>query len=43
MMIHSLEEFLSETYGVEYSDYKAAVPGKFVPADLLDDMPWNQK
>jgi hypothetical protein len=32
-----------EEYGQEYVDYKAAVPGKFLPADLLDDMPWNQK
>ncbi|KAG7364685.1 protein-S-isoprenylcysteine methyltransferase [Nitzschia inconspicua] len=37
------EDFLMEEYGQEYIDYKAAVPGKFVPADLLDDMPWNQK
>ena len=36
------EDFLTQEYGQEYMDYKEAVPGKFVPADLFDDMPWNQ-
>jgi protein-S-isoprenylcysteine O-methyltransferase Ste14 len=35
-------DYLMEEYGQEYSDYKAAVPGKFVPEGLLDDMPWNK-
>jgi len=37
------EEFLMDVYGQEYADYKISVPGKFLPADLMDDMPWNQK
>ena len=37
------EDFLLDTYGPEYAEYKANVPGKFLPPDLLDDMPWNQK
>jgi protein-S-isoprenylcysteine O-methyltransferase Ste14 len=37
------EDFLLDTYGQEYAEYKANVSGKFLPPDLLDDMPWNQK
>jgi hypothetical protein len=36
-------DYLIEEYDQEYIDYMAAVPGKFLPADLLDDMPWNQE
>lgn len=38
----TFSEYLMEEYGQEYSEYMSAVPGKFIPADLLDDMPWNQ-
>jgi protein-S-isoprenylcysteine O-methyltransferase Ste14 len=37
------EIFLMDTYGADYAQYKADVPGKFLPPDLLDGMPWNQK
>lgn len=37
------EDFLIAKYGIDYTEYMEKVPGKFFPADLLDDLPWNKK
>jgi protein-S-isoprenylcysteine O-methyltransferase Ste14 len=37
------EDFLIAKYGINYTEYMEDVPGRFLPADLLADMPWNKK
>ena len=37
------EDFLVGKYGINYTEYMEKVPGKFIPADLMADMPWNKK
>jgi protein-S-isoprenylcysteine O-methyltransferase Ste14 len=37
------EEALSKKYAGQYESYKERVPGKFVPQQLLDLLPWMQE
>lgn len=37
------EEYLLDSYGQAYYDYMQRVPGKFLPADLMESMPWNNR
>jgi protein-S-isoprenylcysteine O-methyltransferase Ste14 len=36
------ELYLLDSYGQAYYDYMQRVPGKFVPANLMSNMPWNK-
>mmetsp|Transcript_26529 Transcript_26529/g.63162 ORF Transcript_26529/g.63162 Transcript_26529/m.63162 type:complete len:260 (-) Transcript_26529:2117-2896(-) len=37
------EDFLVGKYGINYTEYMEKVPGKFLPSDLMANMPWNKK